>query len=120
MGLPAGGCLAFAGGGRLRFYGAAPVRALSGPSTAIAVGRVALLCALMQERSSVADLANQLRSELDRYSPGGKLPSSRALVDRFRVSPVTVSRALAQLAAEGLVVTCQALPTSRTIRFVYE
>ncbi|MFC8872644.1 PLP-dependent aminotransferase family protein [Streptomyces sp. NPDC057148] len=59
----------------------------------------------MQERSSVVDLASQLRSELDRYSPGGKLPSSRALVDRFRVSPVTVSRALAQLAAEGLVVT---------------
>jgi len=59
----------------------------------------------MQERSSVDDLANQLRRELDRYSPGGKLPSSRALVERFRVSPVTVSRALAQLAAEGLVVT---------------
>lgn len=46
-----------------------------------------------------------LRSELDRYCVGGKLPSSRALVERFRVSPVTVSRALAQLAAEGLVVT---------------
>ncbi|MEU1030054.1 PLP-dependent aminotransferase family protein [Streptomyces mirabilis] len=59
----------------------------------------------MQERSSVGDLANQLRQELDRYSPGGKLPSSRALVERFRVSPVTVSRALAQLAAEGLLVT---------------
>lgn len=59
----------------------------------------------MQERSSVGDLANQLKSELNRYSPGGKLPSSRALVERFRVSPVTVSRALAQLAAEGLVVT---------------
>ncbi|MET9889951.1 PLP-dependent aminotransferase family protein [Streptomyces sp. NPDC006465] len=59
----------------------------------------------MQERSSVGDLANQLRQELNRYSPGGKLPSSRALVERFRVSPVTVSRALAQLAAEGLVVT---------------
>ncbi|PIM72102.1 GntR family transcriptional regulator [Streptomyces sp. JV178] len=59
----------------------------------------------MQERSSVAELAERLRKELDRYSPGGKLPSSRALVDRFRVSPVTVSRALAQLAAEGLVVT---------------
>ncbi|KUO11428.1 PLP-dependent aminotransferase family protein [Streptomyces sp. DSM 15324] len=59
----------------------------------------------MQERSSVAELADRLRSELDRYSPGGKLPSSRALVERFRVSPVTVSRALAQLAAEGLVVT---------------
>ncbi|MEU6767982.1 PLP-dependent aminotransferase family protein [Streptomyces sp. NPDC046853] len=59
----------------------------------------------MHESSSVAELANRLRSELDRYSPGGKLPSSRALVDRFRVSPVTVSRALGQLAAEGLVVT---------------
>ncbi|WP_326724273.1 PLP-dependent aminotransferase family protein [Streptomyces sp. NBC_00243] len=59
----------------------------------------------MHERSSVGDLANQLRRELNRYSPGGKLPSSRALVERFRVSPVTVSRALAQLSAEGLVVT---------------
>ncbi|MFH8367016.1 PLP-dependent aminotransferase family protein [Streptomyces sp. NPDC018031] len=59
----------------------------------------------MQERSSVAELANLLRRELNRYSPGEKLPSSRALVERFRVSPVTVSRALAALAAEGLVVT---------------
>ncbi|MFE4651139.1 PLP-dependent aminotransferase family protein [Streptomyces sp. NPDC056707] len=59
----------------------------------------------MQERSSVAELASSLRDELNRYSPGGKLPSSRALVERFRVSPVTVSRAIAQLAAEGLVVT---------------
>ncbi|WP_455358030.1 aminotransferase-like domain-containing protein [Streptomyces sp. SYSU K21746] len=59
----------------------------------------------MQERSSVADLVSSLRSELNRYSPGGKLPSSRALVERYRVSPVTVSRALAQLSAEGLVVT---------------
>ncbi|UIR16964.1 PLP-dependent aminotransferase family protein [Streptomyces spinosirectus] len=59
----------------------------------------------MQQRSSVGELATQLRRELDRYSPGGKLPSSRSLVERFRVSPVTVSRALAQLSAEGLVVT---------------
>ncbi|MET7887534.1 PLP-dependent aminotransferase family protein [Streptomyces avermitilis] len=59
----------------------------------------------MQERSSVGDLANRLRAELNRYSPGEKLPSSRALVERFRVSPVTVSRALAQLVAEGLVIT---------------
>ncbi|MFI9627808.1 PLP-dependent aminotransferase family protein [Streptomyces sp. NPDC052042] len=59
----------------------------------------------MQERSSVDELVNLLRSELNRYSPGGKLPSSRALVERFRVSPVTVSRAIARLAAEGLVVT---------------
>ncbi|MFF8405014.1 PLP-dependent aminotransferase family protein [Streptomyces sp. NPDC015684] len=59
----------------------------------------------MYERSSVSELAEELRRELDRYSPGGKLPSSRALVERFRVSPVTVSRALAQLSAEGLVIT---------------
>ncbi|MEU3857414.1 PLP-dependent aminotransferase family protein [Streptomyces sp. NPDC028722] len=59
----------------------------------------------MHQRSSVAELAEQLRGELNRYPLGGKLPSSRALVERFRVSPVTVSRALAQLAAEGLVVT---------------
>lgn len=73
--------------------------------TAIAGCAVALLCVFMQERSSVSELADQLRREFDRYSPGGKLPSSRTLVERFRVSPVTVSRALAQLAAEGLVVT---------------
>lgn len=42
---------------------------------------------------------------MNRYSPGGKLPSSRALVERYRVSPVTVSRALARLVSEGLVVT---------------
>ncbi|MEV0369805.1 PLP-dependent aminotransferase family protein [Streptomyces sp. NPDC050636] len=59
----------------------------------------------MQERSSVAELAAILRNGLNRYSPGEKLPSSRALVERHRVSPVTVSRALAELAAEGLVVT---------------
>ncbi|MFD9380681.1 PLP-dependent aminotransferase family protein [Streptomyces sp. NPDC059999] len=59
----------------------------------------------MYERSSAAELAESLKSELNRYSVGGKLPSSRALVEHYRVSPVTVSRALALLAAEGLVVT---------------
>ncbi|MFF4953933.1 PLP-dependent aminotransferase family protein [Streptomyces chattanoogensis] len=59
----------------------------------------------MHERSSVAELAANLRRELDRYSPGEKLPSSRSLIERHRVSPVTVSRALAELVAEGLVVT---------------
>ncbi|QHC22091.1 aminotransferase-like domain-containing protein [Streptomyces sp. GS7] len=59
----------------------------------------------MQERSSGAELAAILRRELKRYSPGEKLPSSRVLVERHRVSPVTVSRALAELVAEGLVVT---------------
>ncbi|MGW2348265.1 aminotransferase-like domain-containing protein [Actinacidiphila glaucinigra] len=59
----------------------------------------------MNDGSSSGNLADALREELHRYSPGEKLPSSRVLVDRFGVSPVTVSRALAALAAEGLVVT---------------
>ncbi|KQV04474.1 MULTISPECIES: PLP-dependent aminotransferase family protein [unclassified Kitasatospora] len=59
----------------------------------------------MTERSSVAELAAILRAELNRYSPHEKLPSSRALVERHQVSPVTVSRAIAALVAEGLVVS---------------
>ncbi|MBB6171718.1 DNA-binding transcriptional MocR family regulator [Nocardiopsis mwathae] len=59
----------------------------------------------MKQSSSVAELAAALRREVNRYSPGEKLPSSRALVERYGVSPVTVSRAVAALAAEGLVVT---------------
>ncbi len=51
----------------------------------------------------MAQLAATLRNELDRYPEGGKLPSSRALVARHQVSPVTVARAIAALTAEGLV-----------------
>ncbi|MFE0377474.1 GntR family transcriptional regulator, partial [Streptomyces inhibens] len=76
-----------------------------GALTAIATWVVALSLSLMHERSSGAELAAILRVELNRYSPGEKLPSSRVLVERHRVSPVTVSRALAELVAEGLVVT---------------
>ncbi|WP_157983527.1 GntR family transcriptional regulator, partial [Nocardiopsis sp. TNDT3] len=59
----------------------------------------------MKQRSSVRELTLFLRREVDRYSPGEKLPSSRALVERYGVSPVTVSRAVAALVAEGVVVT---------------
>ncbi|QMU78464.1 PLP-dependent aminotransferase family protein [Streptacidiphilus sp. PB12-B1b] len=59
----------------------------------------------MNERSSVAELAASLRSELQRYSVGQRLPSSRELVRLHQVSPVTLSRAVAVLAAEGLVVS---------------
>lgn len=57
----------------------------------------------MNDSSSVDQLAAVLRNELNRYPEGEKLPSSRALVARHRVSPVTVSRAIATLTAEGLV-----------------
>ncbi|WP_424214634.1 PLP-dependent aminotransferase family protein [Streptomyces sp. BI20] len=59
----------------------------------------------MIQRSSVAELVEYLRSEVNRYSPGEKLPGSREWVERYRVSPVTVSRAVARLVAEGLVTT---------------
>ncbi|MYV97452.1 winged helix-turn-helix domain-containing protein, partial [Streptomyces sp. SID3343] len=59
----------------------------------------------MDHSSGSPDLLTFLRRDLDRYSVGEKLPSSRVLVERHRVSPVTVSRAIAVLAAEGLVVS---------------
>ena len=57
----------------------------------------------MNQGSSVRQLARKIRDELELYGEGERLPSSRALVERYQVSPVTVTRALAQLAAEGLV-----------------
>ncbi|MFJ4918553.1 PLP-dependent aminotransferase family protein [Streptomyces sp. NPDC088725] len=57
----------------------------------------------MNDSSSVAQLAAVLRNELSRYPEGEKIPSSRVLVARHQVSPVTVSRAIAILTAEGLV-----------------
>ncbi|WP_237774661.1 aminotransferase-like domain-containing protein [Actinosynnema sp. ALI-1.44] len=45
-----------------------------------------------------------LRALIAGLSPGERLPSSRELVQRYRVSPVTVSRAIAQLSAEGVVI----------------
>jgi DNA-binding transcriptional MocR family regulator len=38
-------------------------------------------------------------------SPGDRLPSNRELVERYRMSPVTVSKVVARLSAEGVVVT---------------
>ncbi len=46
-----------------------------------------------------------LRETVARLAPGDRLPSSRELIRRHNVSPVTVSRAIAQLSAEGVVVT---------------
>ncbi|MBC6462372.1 PLP-dependent aminotransferase family protein [Actinomadura sp. HBU206391] len=59
----------------------------------------------MHEDSSIAILTGTLRGQISGLRPGERLPSSRELMERHRVSPVTVSRALGVLAAEGLVVT---------------
>ena len=57
----------------------------------------------MNERSSAAQLAESLRRELRHYPDGRRLPSSRAMMSRYQVSPGTVADAIAVLAAEGLV-----------------
>ncbi|GAA5054159.1 DNA-binding transcriptional MocR family regulator [Thermocatellispora tengchongensis] len=59
----------------------------------------------MKHDSSIAELAAVLREQVARLRPGDRLPSSRELMRTHGVSPVTVSRALGQLAAEGRVVT---------------
>ncbi|MDI2130900.1 PLP-dependent aminotransferase family protein [Yinghuangia seranimata] len=59
----------------------------------------------MSDDSTSVELANALRATLAGLSPGDRLPSSRELVRLHRVSPLTVSRAIARLTAEGAVVT---------------
>ena len=55
------------------------------------------------DSTTAAALVGWLRQEIARRRPGDRLPSTRWLVDKHHVSPVTVSRALAVLGAEGLV-----------------
>lgn len=50
-------------------------------------------------------LVDRLRAEVALLAPDDRLPSSRELMARHQVGPGTVSRAVAALAAEGLVVT---------------
>ncbi|MFD0891671.1 GntR family transcriptional regulator, partial [Streptosporangium algeriense] len=58
----------------------------------------------MNDDSSIVRLAAMLRDEAGRLRPGDRLPSSRELMRLHGVSPVTVSRALSRLAAEGRVI----------------
>ncbi|MFC5889407.1 PLP-dependent aminotransferase family protein [Kitasatospora sp. CM 4170] len=59
----------------------------------------------MNDGSSTEALVATLRSGIAGLAPGDRLPSSRDLIARHGVGPVTVSRAIALLAAEGVVVT---------------
>ena len=56
--------------------------------------------------SSTERVYRELRQRLGgELRPGDRLPSTRSLVERFRVSPITVQRALARLVQEGLAFT---------------
>jgi DNA-binding transcriptional MocR family regulator len=48
-------------------------------------------------------IADELRLRARRAAPGSRLPSVRELARSHRASPVTVQRALARVAAEGLI-----------------
>jgi DNA-binding transcriptional MocR family regulator len=57
----------------------------------------------MPNDNAEARVIQDLRAYADGRSPGERLPSVRELMARHRASPVTVQRAVAALAAEGLV-----------------
>ncbi|HVT69853.1 MAG TPA: PLP-dependent aminotransferase family protein [Trebonia sp.] len=59
----------------------------------------------MNNDSSIEQLKQWLRGEAARLGPGQRLPSTRWIVQARRVSPLTVSRALAELGREGIVET---------------
>ncbi|MGW1342355.1 aminotransferase-like domain-containing protein [Kribbella sp. NPDC002412] len=54
--------------------------------------------------TSVGALVGELRRTVAGLRPGDRLPASRELMARHEVGPGTVSRAIARLVAEGLVV----------------
>jgi DNA-binding transcriptional MocR family regulator len=55
--------------------------------------------------SSAQTLTGRLRSRAQGLAPGTRFPSTREIAADYRVSPVTVSRALATLSAEGVLGT---------------
>jgi DNA-binding transcriptional MocR family regulator len=59
----------------------------------------------MPNDSSIDRVSAALREQARAMRPGERMPSTRALTARHGVSPVTLSRALATLAAEGVLVT---------------
>jgi DNA-binding transcriptional MocR family regulator len=57
----------------------------------------------MPDDNAEARVTQALRTAAAERSPGDRLPSVRELMARHRVSPLTVQRAIARLAGEGLV-----------------
>ncbi|WP_368498535.1 PLP-dependent aminotransferase family protein [Herbiconiux sp. A18JL235] len=57
----------------------------------------------MSQSSSSGRIADELRREVAGLPAGSWLPSTRALVERFAASPVTVQHAVRALVREGLV-----------------
>jgi DNA-binding transcriptional MocR family regulator len=75
------------------------------PVTGIASRTIAVSLSFINNDSSSERLKEWLRTEAARLGPGQRLPSTRWLIQTHRMSPLTVSRALAELAREGVVVS---------------
>jgi DNA-binding transcriptional MocR family regulator len=75
------------------------------PLTGIASQAIAVSLSFINNDSSSDRLKEWLRTEAARLGPGQRLPSTRWLIQTHRVSPLTVSRALAELGREGVVVS---------------
>src|SRR5215813_10642611 len=64
-----------------------------------------LLLRLMNDDSSSAAVASRIEGLIQSVPPGSRLPSYRELQQRYRLSPATVQRILADLSRRGLLVT---------------
>jgi DNA-binding transcriptional MocR family regulator len=64
-----------------------------------------LLLRLMNDDSSSAAVASRIEGLTQSIPPGSRLPSYRELQQRYRLSPATVQRILADLSRRGLLVT---------------
>lgn len=63
---------------------------------------IALLCCVMNN-DSASRIVEALRSRVAAAPPGARLPSNRELVAQYGASPVTVQKAMRQLATLGIV-----------------
>ena len=82
----------------------APADAAPSPPLAVTDSiAIALLASLMINGNGSGRVIEDLRALARAAAPGDRLPSVRELMARHRASPVTVQRAIAVLAAEGVV-----------------
>lgn len=66
---------------------------------------------------SATRMLTELRAWIETAAPGARLPSSRSLVERYAVSPLTVQRVVRTLARQGLVESRPGVGTFvRTVR----
>jgi DNA-binding GntR family transcriptional regulator len=65
---------------------------------------IAVSCFLTNNDSTTEVLKRWLQAEADQLGPVQRLPTPRAIVQARHVSPLTVSRALADLSRVGVVV----------------